>query len=58
MEASDAVQYQDLNGDETVLSLLDPAGFVGQLLCATNTNVAAYQIMMHEVIKKRRCELE
>lgn len=57
MEASSAAQFVELNEDPTVIGMLDSAGFVGQRLSQENSHVAVQQIMMHEVLNKRRCEM-
>ena len=57
LEAKNADDLMELSGDPTELGLLDSAGFVGQQLSLRNAQVAVQQIIMHEVINKRRDEM-
>ena len=52
-----AKELEELFENPTVQTLLDSAGFVGQPLTLTNAHVAVQQMMMHEVLNKRRCEM-
>lgn len=47
----------ELCENPTVLGLLDSAGFVGQQLSLENAHVAVQQIIMQEVLNKRRGEM-
>ena len=58
MNASNCAEFVELNENATVLTLLDSAGFVGQQLNNGNAHVAVQQILMHQVLHKRRCEMD
>ena len=58
LEAKTADDMQQLSNNQLVQVLLDNAGFTGVLLSLENKEIAANQIMVHEVLIKRRREVE
>ena len=58
MGAKTADDIQQLSSNPLVQVMLDNAGFTGVFLSLENKEIAANQIMVHEVLNKRRREVE
>lgn len=58
MGAKTADDIQQLSSNPLVQVMLDNAGFTGVFLSLENKEIAANQIMVHEVLNKRRREVK
>lgn len=59
LEAKTTEEIQQLySGNPLVPVLLDNAGFTGVILSLENKDLAVHQIMVHEVLLKRKLEVE
>lgn len=58
MGAKTADDIQQLSSNPLVQLMLDNAGFTGVFFSLENKEIAANQIMVHEVLNKRRREVE
>ncbi|KAJ7377519.1 hypothetical protein OS493_028502 [Desmophyllum pertusum] len=58
LEAKETDDIQQLCFNSLVPVLLDNAGFTGVMLSLENKDIAVHQIMVHEVLLKRKLEVE